>query len=250
MEKEKYGIGTKHTTNEGCLVEIVEKLEYPMRKVRFENGYEVDTSYSNIRYGKIKNPYHPSVCGVGYLGVGEYNTKIDGKRTPEYAVWQSMFHRCYDEKYQERQPTYRGVVVCQEWHNFQTFSKWYEENFPEIEGIKFQLDKDLLQENIKNKLYSPETCIFLPEKINTFLTNRQSDNTSGFVGVCWHKIGKKWHAQISLFGKRKQKHLGLFVNPEEASLAYQQARKVEAEKVKSYLRGLNYLPEEIIQLIK
>lgn len=250
-EKEKYGIGKRFTTNEGYEVEIVEKLENAKRRIKFENGYEIEVFVYPIRIGAIKNPYHPSSRGVGYLGVGEYKADINGKRTLEYSTWTSMLNRCYDEKYQEKCPTYKSVAVCKEWMNFQNFAKWYEDNYPKIEDIKFHLDKDLLQENIKNKIYSPDTCTFLPHNVNLFLDNKQSNNTSGYIGVSWFKRDKKWEAQINLFGEeRKQKHLGLFTTPEQASESYQEARGIESEKVKNYLRSLNYLSEEVINLIK
>lgn len=53
--------------------------------------------------------------------------------------------------------------------------------------------------------------------------NIQSNNTSGFVGV--HKRRDKWRAQIKINGK--QKHLGLFDTPEEASAV----REAEARKL-------------------
>ena len=246
----KYEVGTKHMTNEGYLVEIVDKIDVLRRKVRFEDGYEVIVKCYNVGAGNIKNHYHPSVCGVGYMGVGEYKSNLDGKITPEYSVWQNMLQRCYDEKYQESLPTYKDVAVCEEWLNFQNFADFYHKNYPRINEVNFQLDKDLLQENIKNKIYSPETCIFLPKNINTFFTNKQSDNTSGYTGVSWHKQHKKWQAQIRLFGENKKKFLGCFTTPKLASEVYQQARTIEAEKVKEYLRSLNYLPEEIIELIR
>ena len=84
---EKYGVGAKFKTNEGYEIEIVEKLEYPMRRVRFENGHEVVTDYSSIRTGNIKNPYHRSICGVGYFGVGEYKASVNRKTTPKYEIW-------------------------------------------------------------------------------------------------------------------------------------------------------------------
>ena len=247
---EKYGVGAKHITNEGYEIEVVEKLENDKRRVIFEDGYEVIVFIHHIKTGKIKNPYHPSVCGVGYFGVGEYKAKIDGKPTPEYGTWNNMIQRCYDKKYQENHPTYKGTIVCEEWLNFQNFSKWYEDNYPKIEGVNFDLDKDLLQEGVENKVYSPETCVFLPKSVNLFLSHKYSNNTSGFVGVYWDIANKKWRAQINLFGEGKRKNLGLFTTPEEASLVYQKAREIEAEKVKSYLRGLDYLPEHIIQLVK
>ena len=142
--------------------------------------------------------------------------------------------------------------MCNEWLNFQNFAKWYKDNLLKISKVNFQLDKDLLQENIENKIYSPETCIFLPHNVNSFLTNKQSSNTSGFIGVCWDNQVKKWKAKIKVFceDKGKQGYLGLFSTPEQASLVYQQARAEQAEKVKDYIRSLNYLSEDIIQLIK
>lgn len=105
---EKYGIGKKFITNEGYEVEIVEKIGYHKRRIKFENGYEVLVFSKAIEEGRIKNPYHLSVFGVGYFGVGEYNAKIDGKNTPEYLVWSGMLARCYNKKRQELQPTYKG----------------------------------------------------------------------------------------------------------------------------------------------
>lgn len=247
---EKYGVGSKHITNEGYEIEIVEKIDYKKRRIKFENGHEVEVYINDVGTGTIKNPYHPSVYGVGYLGVGEYGTKIGGKTTQEYDVWKLMLRRCYDDKSQEKRPTYKDTTICEEWKNFQNFAKWYKDNYPKIEGVKFDLDKDLMQKDIKNKVYSPETCTFLPKNINTFFTNKQSDNTSGFIGVGWNKRDKRWIAQINLFGENKKKFLGCFTTPEEASQVYQSARAEQAEKAKDYLRSLNYLQEEIIQLVK
>jgi len=57
------------------------------------------------------------------------------------------------------------------------------------------------------------------------LTNRencyktQGKYSSKYKGVCWHKLAEKWVAQIKINGKLK--HLGYFVNEQEASQAYQ-----------------------------
>ena len=247
---EKYGVGTRHITNEGCWVGIVEKLEGRKRKVKFENGCEVVTHTGIIIQGKIKNPYHPSVLGVGCFGVGDYRTKINGRQTQEYGAWTNMLQRCYDNKYQEKFPTYKNVTICEEWLNFQNFARWHEENHPKMDSVQFHIDKDLLQENVENKVYSPNTCVFIPQSVNAFLANKHSNNTSGYTGVSWFKRCKKWETRIKLFGEEKKKHLGYFTTYEQASEAYEQARTIESEKVKSYLRSLNYLSEEVIQLVK
>lgn len=47
---------------------------------------------------------------------------------------------------------------------------------------------------------------------------RRKDCTSIYKGVGWHKLHKKWRAQITAFGKRI--HLGLFIQEQEAAIAY------------------------------
>lgn len=49
----------------------------------------------------------------------------------------------------------------------------------------------------------------------------QSNNTSGYRGVSWHKQRSKWTARAKINGSYKS--LGLFDTPEEASCAYQNA---------------------------
>jgi hypothetical protein len=51
---------------------------------------------------------------------------------------------------------------------------------------------------------------------------KQSNNTSGYKGVYFHKQTKRWNAKI---GKRPSKSLGLFVVKEEAARAYDEEAK-------------------------
>ena len=52
-----------------------------------------------------------------------------------------------------------------------------------------------------------------------------SNNTSGRIGVSWHSNTRKWLASIGV-GERKQKHLGIFTNIEDA-IAARAAAEVE-----------------------
>jgi len=52
---------------------------------------------------------------------------------------------------------------------------------------------------------------------------KQSNNTSGFKGVTWHKNLNKWEAGISISGKRY--HVGFYKTPEAAARAYDDAAK-------------------------
>ena len=49
----------------------------------------------------------------------------------------------------------------------------------------------------------------------------QSNNKSGFRGVSWFKLMRKWRATINVGGK--QKALGYFDDPAEAAVAYDEA---------------------------
>ena len=108
------------------------------------------------------------VCGVG-INDADYVVKkfetigyVDGKRKrklvwtcPYHRAWESMLKRCYSAKYQERQPTYKGCTVSDDWLTFSNFRAWMIAQ--DWEGK--HLDKDLLFEG--NKIYSTETCVFV-----------------------------------------------------------------------------------------
>ena len=51
--------------------------------------------------------------------------------------------------------------------------------------------------------------------------NLPSNNNSGVIGVCWDKNAKKWRAQIVV--NKVQKHLGFFINKEDAIKARREA---------------------------
>ena len=68
------------------------------------------------------------------LGAG-FNDKtrpawVDGKIVKEYELWQSMLNRCFSEKYQTRQPTYKGCNVSDNFLNYSFFYDWCISNPP------------------------------------------------------------------------------------------------------------------------
>lgn len=207
--------------------------------------FEVKTS--NLKKGNVKYPYHMSVYGVGYVGVGFYKPRLNNRKAPEYTRWINMLRRCYSLSDQEKHPTYIGCSVDPRWHDFQAFAEWHEKNYKEVGGVRFELDKDLLIDG--NKVYSPENCIFLPKKINTFLSNKQSSNKSGVIGVSWDKEHEKWRAQCHDFLTDKILNLGRYYSTCEASDAYIKSRKIQCENAKQYMRDLGIYSEDVIQKI-
>jgi hypothetical protein len=65
----------------------------------------------------------------------------------------------------------------------------------------------------------------------------QSNNKSGYIGVCWDKNRQKWKAQIRI--NYKNNHLGLFQTPEQAREAYLAA--------KAELHSFQPIPREIMK---
>ena len=221
-------IGEKYTTNEGYEVEILEYFKWDNCTIRFKNGTIVkNVQYSNIKTGKIKNPYHPSVYGVGYIGVYKYSKKAYLKI---YATWSSMLQRCYDHEYQKRQPSYKECSVEKSWHNFQNYAKWYEENY-KLYMKRWQLDKDVLVKG--NKIYSPENCCFVPSEVNCLFTKSNSRRGKLPIGVCME--GNNFLAQININGEILR--LKTFKTPEKAFQAYKVAKEARIKEMADKWRG-------------
>ena len=229
MGSKKDRTGERFITNEGYIVEIVEYNNGKNVLVEFQDEYKirVHTQYEHCKNGKIKNPYHPSIYEVGYLGVGKYKCSINGKMTKEYREWKGMLRRCYDEEYHKKRPTYKNVIADEYFHNFQNYCKWREDNYYEIEGETMCLDKDILVKG--NKEYAPDKCIFVPERINTLFIKCDNDRGSFPIGVSYNKQKNKYAAQCNIKGKTK--HLGYFNTVEEAFLAYKEFKEAYIKQV-------------------
>jgi len=154
--------GIYKTRNFGEL--IVKSIESRSRvNVEFiKTGYKCQASANNIIAGGVKDKILPHVFGVGFMGDGRYKSAVGGVETPEYRCWHAMMKRCYSSKEQKRNPSYIGCEVCKEWHNFQNFAEWYENNCTN----GFQLDKDVNSGSRTGRLYSPDFCLFIPANKN------------------------------------------------------------------------------------
>lgn len=141
---------------------------------------------------------------------------------PYYSRWSSMINRCYSVKLQLKQPTYKGCSVIPEWHYFMTFRGWMEKQ--DWEGK--ELDKDLLVKG--NKVYGPETCVFLDPEVNMFLTERENNKGEYPTGVYFNKQIKRFIAKCSNVSAKKQEYLGTFEDIEEATKVYREFKYEQA----------------------
>lgn len=199
--------------------------------------------YETFKNGKISCPYEKRTYGVGYLGEGKYKTRENGKATRVYSTWNSMLQRCYNEKFHERNPTYKDCEADEKWHNFQNFAEWYYNNYYEIEGERMCLDKDILVKH--NKIYSPDTCIFVPQTINVLFT--KSDETRGDSVIGTTLDYGKYVVQCSMInpetGKSKCEYLGTYDTETEAFQVYKYYKEKNIKQVADYYG--NKIPQKL-----
>lgn len=156
----------------------------------------------------------PIMCGIGYRGVLYESGSIES-----YLRWHDMMNRCYNEKFHEKQPQYKGCTVCEEWLNYSNFKVWHDQN--KIAGMKLDLDKDILFKG--NMVYSPETVAFVPHEINTLFINGKKNRGDLPLGVHFDKSKGKYRAVMSYMGERKK--LGTFDDVNSAFVRYKEYKE-------------------------
>lgn len=133
---------------------------------------------------------------------------------PAYRAWRDMFNRAYNEKFHTKFPTYKGVEISKEWFSFTNFREWWIENH--VDG--WQLDKDLLV--VGNKVYSSETCIYVPQWLNLFTARNKVTRGQYPIGAYFDKTSGKFKAQCNNPITKKNENLGRYTVVEDAYYAW------------------------------
>lgn len=149
----------------------------------------------------------------GIYGVGICDM-YDVTKTMAYVVWRNILSRCYSETSLKKSPTYSDARVCDEWLVFSNFKIWFDKNY--VKGCT--IDKDLLSRDCK--LYSPSTCIFLPNEINVALISKQRKSNNPHPGV--RKCKNRF--QVFVSNKKKIEYYGSFADIKSAIAAYAKAK--------------------------
>ena len=204
-------------------------------EIQFINtGFEATVRLGDIRNGNVKDPYSPSVYGIGVLGT-KYPSTINGVITKEYNLWQNMLRRCYSDAYKKKHPTYEGCEVSDKFKSYEYFYEWCHNQIG-FDNEGWHLDKDLLVKG--NKVYSEDSCIFIPKEINLLLTKSTASRGEHLIGVYWSKTNKAFRARVNK-NKGASEHLGYFNTELEAFNAYKEAKesfiKEQANKYKSQI---------------
>jgi len=161
------------------------------------------------------------VAGIG-INDAEYKiaNRVNGVLVlcPIYVAWSGMIRRCYDIKLHVRRPNYSTCSVAEEWHLFSKFKVWME--MQDWQGK--HLDKDILFAG--NKVYSPETCVFVDGMTNGFVLERGNDRGDCPLGVHWCSSEGFFKAQCNNPFTKKRECIGRFPCPDMAHKAWRKRK--------------------------
>ncbi|AUS00499.1 DNA-binding domain protein [Vibrio phage 1.276.O._10N.286.54.E4] len=215
---ESIKVGSILDSNTGGKFEVLECSSSRSVLIKFvDTGFETRCTVENIKIGKVKDRLKPTVYSVGFIGDGRFKSQYKCKNGDAYKSWLSMMQRCYSEKSRKKNPTYSDCYVCDEWHNFQNFASWYEDNHPK-DGGNYEIDKDFRV--VGNKKYSPEACILIPKHVNTFTTDCRASRGKYLIGVTFDNQTGKFRSQCQNPITRKRVDLGRFDCEIEAHTAW------------------------------
>ena len=188
---------------------------------------------ANSKSAAMRKP----VYGVG-INDAKYITgpTIDGKVRPDpfYKVWTSMLQRCYDHKWQAKNPTYIGCTVHPDWLVYSVFRSWCIAHH--VEG--WQPDKDLLRPG--NKEYCPDACIFVPNWLNSLTVDCGAARGEWPLGVYFDKQRGKFRSRCSNPITGKQHRLGYFTTPEAAHAAWLIYKLELADELKQQMDAIDH----------
>lgn len=157
------------------------------------------------------------------FGVVDFEGKVTtgGRRNKDYSLWASMLQRCYSANTNARKGVYIGCGVSENFKSYSYFSLWCEQqkgyDNKDSNSKVWHLDKDLLVKG--NKIYSEDTCVFVPQQINALLTKRQNLRGEYPIGTSLNRKSGKFQANCKN-GDGKLVYLGLHDTPQEAFQVY------------------------------
>lgn len=218
-------VGEVYENNVGLKFVVIEYNGCNDVKVKFvDSSYTTFSTTSNIRSGSVKDKMSPSVYGVGVVGVNSIST--NQKPHQEYVFWNSMLQRCYDLSYKLKRPTYIGCTSSNNFKYYPYFKDWCNKQVG-FGNKGWCLDKDILVKG--NKLYSEDTCCFVPREINSLFA--LSGNTRGLnpIGVQFNLEEGNYSARVSRDGKHC--HIGTYETKEDAFLWYKEAKELHIKSV-------------------
>ena len=176
MDESKWVVGNSYSNLRGeefiyLGEERINDKKYHLVRFVETNNYQYVLGSILGNKSKMRDLSRPFMCGVGYATGTEERPFYYRENYQAFEIWENMLQRCY--RNDGRNKSYRDAEVTKEWHNYSNFLSWFNSKVYDSSYIwewKLQLDKDLLSKDGK-KVYSPETCCFLPSSINSILAS-------------------------------------------------------------------------------
>jgi hypothetical protein len=223
-------LGKVFEMEDGDFVKVVEYRKSRSITVEFlKTGFTLNTRTDRILEGKLKDRLKPSVNGVGIIG--ECVISTNQKHHKEYRIWEGMLDRCYNPITQKKQPAYTDCSVSEFFLYYPNFKEWCNNQtgfgLKDDNGKSFALDKDILVKG--NKVYSPETCCFVPPELNCALAGNKSVRGALPQGVTYNSTKTRYRARIQR--SNKWESLGAYDTPEEAFYAYKPVKEAYIKDV-------------------
>ncbi len=130
--------------------------------------------------------------------------KNDLSKTQMCNMYYRMYNRCLTRL------AYKDCKICSEWlNNKENFYKWVSQNYYTIDNEQIDLDKDILIKG--NKIYSPDTCVFVPHHLNICFSSNLKEP------IYLKKLNKY---KIGIWTGTRDITIGYFDNKEEAIKEY------------------------------
>jgi hypothetical protein len=151
---------------------------------------------------------------------------VDGKPFHTWlgSKWNNVTARCKEGGSEQlRNPAYVGVYHT--FRGFDDFAEW--SVLQKGYGRDWQLDKDILRKGCK--VYSKDTCVFVPKCINVFLTSRKSQRGATPIGVRLEASGM--YSANCKDGHGKGVYLGRFKDAEQAFFKYKMFKEGVAKQI-------------------
>ena len=217
----KYTEGFICKNKRGIEVILLERLSNNHWRAKVSaTSDEFILNQSQITSTEFKTPICRTVYGVGYLGSGKYYCRdSNGVVSKEYTVWANMIKRCFTNYDGDKsRKSYQGIIVCEDWLNFQNFAEWYTKVTVKYiqNSIVPKLDKDLLGMN----QYSPEACVILPNVINCSLSEARDTSK-----ICHGVRANNSKFTSSIMENGVNKNLGTFDKMHDAVDIYIQHKE-------------------------
>ena len=221
-----YDIGTvfRNKVGDECFIINVENSKQVT--VMFYDGYYTTTQMSNVRKGSVKNPFSKRSRFHGF-GVTDVPAMVNGTRNKYARLWESMISRVYSGK----DKAYDGVTIDEDWALLSNFLK----DVTSFKGCNkvisdgWVLDKDILSGD--EKVYSKNTCCFVPPEINSFMVSFGKPKGKYKMGVHFCNREKKFVSQG--YKNKKQVCLGYFNNEDDAHSAYIENKREQLQHLLS-----------------